>query len=62
MNEKRKGSYKRTEHRKLTTSIGMSVDAWVVLDLLSEEDKLSIGQVVEKLINDEAGRRLKKRS
>lgn len=44
----------------VNSTISMPIDAWVVLDLLAEEDNMSTGAMVTKLLNAEAGRRLNK--
>ncbi len=47
--------------RMIGGHITMALDAWVALDILSEEDNKSVGGVLTTLVAQEAKRRLETR-
>lgn len=44
--------------RRISSTVSMPLDAWVSLDLMADEDNVHTGEVILRLINQEAKRRL----
>ena len=57
MRGKREDTYAR---RKVASSISMSLNAWTALDYMASDEGCSVSAMMERLIDDEAKRRLEK--
>ena len=44
--------------RRVTGTIALSLDAWTALDLMAHEDHLAVSAIVQRLVVDEAKRRM----